>query len=107
MRHRVASSQGHIIATWTKLGHCFPFGKCNYGCFRHPSDMLSVNQHTTSTSKPQIFVTPTVIHHSVAEALGPPEGPRRGIKESVELIHAVKIPPVISALFYHWLLKAI
>lgn len=47
------------------------------------------------------------MHHQVAEALGPPEGPRRGIKGSVELIHTVKIRPVISALFYHWLLKAI
>lgn len=75
--------------------------------FRHPSDMSSVNQHSTRTSKPKIFVTPTVMHHQVAEALGPPKGPRRGIKESVELIHAVNIPPVISALFYHWLLKAI
>lgn len=72
--------------------------------FRHPSDMSSMNQHTTSTSKPKIFVTPTVM---VAEASAPPEGPRREIKESVELIHAVKIPPVISALSYHWLLKAI
>lgn len=69
--------------------------------------MSSVKQHSTSTSKPKIFVTPTVMHHQVAEALGPPEAPRRGIKESVELIHAVKIPPVISALLYHWLLKAI
>lgn len=67
--------------------------------------MSSVNQHTTSTSKPQIFVTPTVMHHQVTEALGPPEGPRRGIKESVELIHTVKIPPVISVAF-KWLLKA-
>lgn len=75
--------------------------------FRHPSDMSSLNQHTTSTSKPKIFVTPTVMHHRVAEAQAPPEGPRRGIKESVELIHAVTIPPVISAIFYHWLLEAI
>lgn len=69
--------------------------------------MKSVNQHTTSTSKPKIFVTPTVMHHRVAAEMGLPEGPRRGIKESVELIHTVKIPPVISALFFHWLLKAI
>lgn len=68
------------------------------------SDMPFVNQ--LALRKAKIVVTPTVMHRA-GEALGLPERPRRGIKESVELIHATKSLPVISAPLYYCLLKAI
>lgn len=49
---------------------------CYYECFQTSSDMSFVNQ--LALPRATIFVTPTVMHHRVAEALAFPEGAQKG-----------------------------